>query len=237
MPDRLLDKVEAGTIQTENLDWRTLRMPAANIVQEPSTELHCPSCGDHLIPGKCADPWAICLVCIRDHRFFIMPPAPRAASTATAADMSFPEISSLSPPAIASFWLSDPSARWVLNEQLAQLLRAIAESRRVLDEPRFSFCPICGQALAEYERPYDYYLQGLRCQSDHRWALRGGCLSSAAETLRLELQAEYSDAIVSQLIAAWLKPNPHLEPNLHDSIRQVLLSSPLCPQGAIRRND
>jgi len=76
-------------------------------------------------------------------------------------------------------------------------------------------------------------MKGLRCYTDHRWALRGGRLFSAMETVKLELQAECSDAVVRQLIAACLKRDPHLEPNLHDSVRQVLLSSPLCPQRAI----
>jgi len=205
-------------------------MRAADITEQLQPVLHCPSCGDHLNPSKSADAWAICLVCNRDHRFFIMPPSPLAALTATAAGITPPEIDSLPTPAIASFWLSDPRARWVLNDQLAILLRTIVESRSVLDEPDFSFCPICGEVLEEYERPLDLYMKGLRCQGDHRWALRGGRLFSAMGTVKLELQAEYSDAVVSQLIAAWLKRDPHLEPNLHDSIRQVLLSSPLCPQ-------
>ena len=208
-------------------------MRAANITEQLRAELHCPSCGNDLVSQRSADPWAICLVCRCDHRFFIMPPGPLAAFTATAVGITLPEIGGLSTSAIASFWLSDPRARWVLNEQLALLLRAIIESRRILDEPPFSFCPICGAALEEYERPLDLYMKGLRCHSDHRWALRGGRLFSAMETVKLELQAEYSDAVVRQLIAAWLKRDPHLEPNLHDSVRQVLLSSPLCPQGAI----
>ncbi len=212
-------------------------MHAANITEELRAELHCPSCGNDLVLRKSADPWAVCLVCNSDHRFFIMPPRPLAAFTATAASITVPEICGLSAQAIASFWLSDPGARWVLNEQLALLLRAIIESRRISDEPCFSFCPICAAAVEEYERPLDLYMKGLRCQSDHLWALRGGRLFSATVTVKLELQAEYSDAVVGQLIAAWLKRDPHLEPNLHDSVRQVLLSSPLCPQGAIYRTD
>jgi hypothetical protein len=162
-----------------------------------------------------------------------MPPGPLAAFTATAAGITLPEIGRLSTPAIASFWLSDPRARSVLNDQLALILRAIIESRRILDEPYFSFCPICADALEEYDRPLDLYMKGLRCQRDHCWALRGGRLFSAMEAVKLELQAEYSDAVLSQLIAAWLKRDRHLETNLHDSVRQVLLSSPLCPQDAI----
>jgi len=203
-----------------------------NITEQLHAELQCPSCGDHLVSRKSADPWAICFVCSRGHRFFIMPQGPLAAFTATAAGITLPEIVGLSTLEIASFWLSDPRARWVLSDQLAILLRSIVESRRISNEPHFSFCPICGEAVEEYERPLDLYMRGLRCQNDHRWALRGGRLFSAMETVRLELQAEYSDAVVSQLIAGWLKRDPHLEPNLHDSIRQVLLSSPLCPQGA-----
>jgi len=209
-------------------------MHATNITEQLRAELYCPSCGDGLVLCKSADPWAICLICSCDHRFFIMPPGPLAAFTATAAGIAVPEIGGLSTPAaIASFWLSDPRARGVLNEQLALLLRAIIESRKILDEPHFSFCPVCGVTLEEYDWPFDVYMKGLRCQSDHRWALRGGRLHSAMETVRLELQAEYSDAVVSQLIAAWLKRDTHLEPNLHDSVRQVLLRSPLCPQSAI----
>ena len=208
-------------------------MRAANIAEELHAKLHCPSCGDHLVLRKSADPWAICLVCNRDHRFFVMPPGPPAAFTATAAGITLPEISGLSTPAIASFWLSDPRARSVLNDQLALLLRAIVESRSILDEPHFSFCPICRDALEEYDRPLDLYMKGLRCRRKHCWALRGGRLFSAMEAVRLELQAEYSDAMVSQLITAWLNRDPHLEPNLHDSVRQVLLSSPLCPHGAV----
>jgi hypothetical protein len=208
-------------------------MHSANITQELRTELHCPSCADDLVSCTSADPWAICLACNRDHRFFIMPPGPLAAFTATAAGITLPEIDGLSTAAIASSWLSDPRAREVLNEQLALLLRTIIEPRKILEEPDFSFCPICGAPLGECERPFDIYMKGLRCQSDHRWALRGGRLFSAMESVKLELQGEYSDAVASQLIAAWLKRNPHLEPNLHDSVRKVLLSSPLCPEGSI----
>jgi len=211
-------------------------MHPANIPEEIRAQCYCPSCGAHLVPGKCADPLSICLACEGDHRFFIMPQAPLAGDTATAASASFHEIRGLTPEAIASFWLSDPHARSVLNDQLAQLLRATLESRRVVEEPRFSFCPICGNRLAEYDQP-DIWVQGLRCQGGHSWALRGGRFFSTIASMRLELQAEHSDDVASRLIAAWLKGNPHLETNLHESVRRVLIGSPLCPRNAIRRSD
>ena len=208
-------------------------MHQPKIPKELLAKRYCPTCDGNLNSAKCADPWAICLTCDGDHRFFIMPPAPLAADTVKAA--SFPEMSTLSLPAIASFWLTDPHARWALNEQLAHLLRAALESRRVLDEPRFLFCVMCGETLVEYEQP-DIWVQGLGCQRGHCWALRGGHLSSAMVNIRLKLDAEYSDTIVGQLIAAWLKGGAHLGPNLHESIRRVLMSSLLCPPDARNRN-
>ena len=209
-------------------------MHCPEIPKELRTKRFCPTCGDDLNLHQCADPWAICLACEGDHRFFIMPPTPRAVDTAKAS--SFPEMSTLSPSAIASFWLTDPHARRLLNEQLAHLLRATLESRHVLDEPSFLFCPICRETLAEYEQP-NIWVQGLCCQRSHCWALRGGHLFSAMANMRFELHAEYSDAAVGQLIAGWLKGGAHLRSNLHESIRRVLMSSPLCPPDALNRTD
>lgn len=207
-------------------------MHPASIPEQLRPQCYCPSCGNHLVPGECADPFAICLVCEGDHRFFIMPQAPLAVDTATAASASFPEISSLPSEAIASFWLSDPHARSMLNGQLAQLLRATLECQRVLDEPQFSFCPICGEMLAEYDQP-NIWIKGLRCQKGHSWALRGDRFYCSP----LELHAEHSDTVASQLAAAWLKGDPHLESNLHESIRRVLTSSPLCHRDSIKPSD
>src|ERR1700741_80655 len=137
-----------------------------------------------------------------------------------------PSMSGHSPVAIANYWLSDPLARSLLNQQLAQLLRAFLESRRVTDEPEFSFCPLCGEALVGDDQP-DIWVKGLRCQGNHSWALRGGRLYWQS----LELLAEHSDAVVSRLIAGWLK-NDYLKPYLHESVRGVLASSPLCPKDA-----
>jgi hypothetical protein len=207
-------------------------MHPATIPEQIRACCHCPCCGDQLVPGVTADPWAACLVCKHDHRFFIMPETPLAVDTARAADAGFPEIRSLPLPAIASFWLSEPRARSVLNQQLAQVLRVILESRSVPDEPRLSFCSTCGNSLGNWEQP-DIYVQGLRCPNGHLWTLRSGQLTSVTDGKCLTLQAEYADTTVSQLIAAWLKGGPYLDPNLHGSVRRVLMSSPLCPRDAI----
>jgi hypothetical protein len=190
----------------------------------------CPSCGRHLVPTQCADPWAIDLVCENGHHFFITPEPPLAGDSAKASSLHFPELRGRSLEGIAAFWLSEPAARSVLNGQLALLLRAILEARRVPGEPLFSFCPECGGALSDYDWQ-DIWAQGLRCPSGHIWGLRGGRLASAIAGTSVELQAEFSDAVIRQLIGSWLKSDPHLGPNLHDSVRRVLVGSPLSPKG------
>ena len=189
----------------------------------------CPSCGNQFDLDECADPLSTCLICANGHRFFIMPSCSLAADTAKAKVAKFPEISDLPPAGVASFWLSDSRARSILNQQLAQLLRAFLESRRVLDEALFSFCPRCKRDLVE-EEAGDIWIQALRCGNGHLWALRGGRFYSVMENTRLELHAENSDMVVGRLIAAWLKGDPGLETNLHESVRRVLLSSPLAPR-------
>jgi hypothetical protein len=211
-------------------------MHSANIPEQLRARCYCPGCGDLLSPGLTADPCAICLVCKRDHRFFIMPETPLAVDTARAAEASFSEIRDLSLPAIASFWLSNPDARSILNQQLAQLLRVTLESRRVLEEPRQSYCAICGGGLGDWDQP-DIYVQGLCCSNGHLWTSRGGRLTSLIEGKCLTLQAEYSDTTVSLLIATWLKGSLYLDTNLHESIRRVLMSSPLCSGDAPKRSE
>jgi hypothetical protein len=160
------------------------------------------------------------------------PPLASDTDTAVAESASFTAIIGMSQSAMAFFWLSNPHARSILNDQLAELLRATLESRHGIDEPRFSYCPICGEALDEYDYP-DGWAKGLRCQTGHSWALRGGRLRFDAS---LTIHAEQSDAVVGRLIAGWLQ-NTYMEPYLPESIRRVLMSSPLCPRDAIERNE
>ncbi len=201
-------------------------MRPANMPEPLRAKGHCPSCGDLLSPGRTADPWAVCLVCKQDHRFFILPEAPLAVDSARAANAGFPEIEGLATQALASFWLSDPRARSILNGQLAQLIRVILESRSVLAEPRLSFCAACGESLRHWEQS-DIYVQGLDCANGHRWTLCGGLLASKVEGECLILQAEYTDTTVSTLLVSWLKGDPRLDTNLNESIRRILVSSPL----------
>ena len=196
-----------------------------------SRELRCPACRGALAGARCADPFAQCLSCSEGHRFFLAPESPPATDTSRVASMSLPQLKGQSPQAIAAFWLSDPVARSVLNEQLAELLRAILEDRRVSNEPSFSYCPLCGEVLSEYEQP-DIWIVGLRCSNSHSWASRGGRLGGIAGGSRFSLHAETPDSTVAQLVAGWLRRNRHLESQLHDSVRKVLESSRFSPKSA-----
>ena len=210
-------------------------MRAANIPKVLRSGCFCPSCSEQLTAGRSEDPYAICLACDNGHRFFIMPEPPLAPETATAKNAKFPELGNRTPAGIASFWLSDPRARSILNEQLAQLLRAILESRSVIEEPKFSYCPICRESLLPYEQR-DIWVQGLRCGNNHSWACRGWRLFSAARN-GIKLQAENSDVVIGLLINSWLKRHPNLDTNLHDSVRRVLLNSPLALPESISDHD
>ena len=199
-------------------------MQAASVPDKLRTECYCPSCRGELSPSATVDPFAVCLSCPTGHRFFVMPEAPLALETAKASSSRFPELEHREPQQVATFWLSDPAARSILNEQLAELLRIILEASARSDSLRFSYCPICGGALSEYEQP-DIWVRGLRCSEGHAWAERGGRLGCVLAGIRVGLCAEPSEAVVRQLVSGWLNGNPHLDSNLHDSVRQVLAGS------------
>jgi hypothetical protein len=201
----------------------------AQLPEEFSKRCFCPSCGEALVSNKCADPWAICLACKHGHRFFIPPDPVKALDSSMAASLEFNEIRNLPPGDVAVFWLSDPAARSKLNPQLAGLLRTIIEARGIQEETRFSFCPICGDALEDYDLE-DIWVRGLRCPRHHHWAERGGCLYWSIGGRMLRLDAEYSDDAASQLIGWWLRAGPDARTNLHESVRRVLTNSPLCPR-------
>jgi hypothetical protein len=154
-----------------------------------------------------------------------MPDGPEAGRSAAAAELELPAITGVSPGSAAAFWLADPEARSFLSEQLSELLRRIIEiiyDQRVVGDPRlFSWCPVCGNRLAEYDQP-DIWVQGLRCAAGHQFSSRGGRLFGRSGGEQLTLVAEMSDTTVAQVASAWLKPNRHLEPQLHASVRTIL---------------
>ena len=192
------------------------------------THCFCPSCGHLLSRGECADPWSICLVCDSDHRFFVMPESPLASDSRTASSLHLPQLADLPANAIASFWLSEQMVRSKLNSQLAKVLRGIVDGRRLPYEPSYSHCPLCGKGLSEYQTT-DIWHSTFRCSVGHAWGLRGGEFRTKIGDGWFMMHGEFSDDVTRKLIAAWLKGDPNLDTNLHESVRGVLLSSPLHP--------
>ena len=184
-------------------------------------KLHCPTCGEPLAVTPSADPLATCLACSADHRFFVMPE--RRTQSGDAALMRLPGLDEKPPKAVAAFWLSDRKARSALNEQLAELLRTVIDSRRLKHAPSFWRCPICGEGLSEYEQP-DIWIQELRCVNSHVWASRGGRLEDISGDARLTLHAELAEDVTRQLMIGWLKDRHELKPQLHASVRRVFES-------------
>ena len=183
--------------------------------------LYCPTCAEPLTVSQCADPRATCLACSRGHHYFINPEPPLTEQTSSAAAAKFPALVGTSGEGVTSFWLSDPRARSVLNEQLAALLRTIADARFSETETPFLYCPMCAQPLTQYDQP-DAWVLGLHCSHAHLWALRGGRLVGVGTDSKIVLCAEFAKRATVQLMTAWLNDNPHLAPQLHESVALVL---------------
>jgi hypothetical protein len=149
-----------------------------------------------------------------------MPDPPVATASEQASLAQFEGLDTQELTEIARFWLSNPEARRILNDQLAEILRVTLE-RSARSEPlSFSFCPICSDALTKYEQP-DIWVRGLRCGNGHEWAERGGKLGSE----HFRLHSEPTGDVVGGLVSAWLGDNPFLRSNIHPSIRRVLETS------------
>lgn len=183
--------------------------------------LCCPACAESLSRATCADPRAACLSCQNGHRYFVPPASSLADQTASAAAAQFPALRGKSSEEIAAFWLSDPRARSLLNEQLAELLCTILDARTAEAETPSSYCPICARPMAEYEQP-DAWVRGLRCSRGHTWALRGGRLGGGDAQAQVVLRAELTNSVALGLVRGWLNENPYLSPQLHESVAGVL---------------
>ena len=181
----------------------------------------CPECAGALAPGESADPWALCLRCESGHRYFVMPESPSHRQAAEAVSARFPELEGKNPADIAAFWLKEPSARRLLNEQLAELLRFILESAAGDPGLSFRYCPFCGGALARYEQP-DVWVNGLRCDNGHEWAERGGRLSCVLRRFGYVFHADLDESVARTLALGWTRDNPTLASDLPESVRRVL---------------
>ena len=198
-----------------------LLMRQAPLPHDLLAECRCPECGGTLAPGNSADPWALCLRCESGHRYFLMPESPGYGEATEAVSARFPELDGKNPADIAAFWLKEPSARRLLNEQLAVLLRFILESGTGDPGLSFRYCPFCGGALEGYEQP-DVWVNGLRCENGHEWAERGGRLSCVLRGFGYVFHADLDESVARTLALGWTRNNPTLVANLPDSVRRVL---------------
>jgi hypothetical protein len=133
----------------------------------------------------------------------------------------FPGLEGKDPADIAAFWLKEPAARCLLNEQLAALLRFILEPGAGDSGLSFRYCPFCGGALARYEQP-DVWVTGLRCADGHEWAERGGRLSCVLRHVSYVFHADLDGATARSLAMGWTRGNPRLDSGLSNSVRRVL---------------
>jgi hypothetical protein len=194
----------------------------ALVPKKLQSESYCPTCAGALVCDKTADPFATCLCCPASHRFFVMPKSSNCIETAKAGSAHFPELEHGSINQIAAFWLTEPTARIILTEQLAKLLRVILEDRFASDKAfPFTHCLVCGKRLYNLEVPDDW-MMGLRCPDGHTWWSRGDTIGGIVDGTEYTLCAELSEFEARQLVSAWLGRNADLDSNLHQSVRQVL---------------
>jgi len=197
------------------------------IPTELAEKCHCPACGAILTRGETADPWAICLVCPEEHRFFVMPDGPLAVDSATASSAHFPQLQYDTSERVAAFWLSEPSARSILVEQLAMLLRVYLEQHFPAGAVRFSFCPICAAVLSNVPHAVGDagWALGRACPDGHRWAERNG-LGRMFGGMHFSLQREPLESEVKRVVAFWLDGDYEARIRLHHSVRDVLAEFP-----------
>ena len=165
---------------------------------------------------------------LRDHRFYILPTTPLAESTARAAGLEVALGEEANELQIIEYWLGDEKARKVLNAQLAEILRSIADERggrSIDDSPSFSSCPLCAKPLEPFDQP-DIWVLGLRCGSGHEFSQRGGSIwtSGRASGENVALERELSASTLRTLVDGWLEGHPAADAQVHESIRRVLQS-------------
>ena len=194
-------------------------MPGA--LSSSTTRWHCSGCSARMSKSECSDPRAECLTCSLGHRFFLLEKPNLGQATARAAGLNLNQLTGTALEDVARFWLMDPTARAHLNDQLAELLRIFLDGRYVPLELPHQHCPTCGETLSGYEQP-DIWVRGFRCTQDHIWAARGSHLGGRVEEEYVTFYAEPTDNVLSKLAEGWLNHNPHLQPQIHRSVRPIL---------------
>lgn len=185
----------------------------------------CAVCGTHAAPASSEDPWADMLRCEQGHRCLTGQPAFPASATETAASRVWPGLLAKPLEDIARFWLADPSARSVLNEDLATILRTFLDGAFAYRfEPHY--CPLCGLSLVRSEEEDSLWLKALRCKADHACDVRGSRITSVINGEILAFEFEPSPHRLREMATGWLQPRQQhraiLDANLHESVRLVL---------------
>ena len=197
-----------------------MHVASAHLPPSIRSEIFCGACGIAAHQVDSVDPFVICLTCPSQHKFLVYPDGPLAIDTARATTHDCPNFED-DPTASARYWLTDSTARSVLNSQLAMLFRAFLEGHGPSPELEFSFCPQCAAPLYDFEQD-DIWVVGRACSRGHKWAHRGGHLRCVIEGKQFGLTREYSLANTQATAAWWLKPDRYSRLNLHVSMYRVL---------------
>lgn len=196
-----------------------------NVDQEFASKLFCPFCAEKLIVEDSWDSWKIGLLCTNAHKFTI----PKKVALAGSTNSDFGSNSnrhSVANTSLLRKWLQEDTYRAKLNDQLADVLRRIAEESLDANfgHETFAYCPICRAQLHEIQED-DVWTNKLKCENRHEFHQRGANLNFIVKGTNYRLCSEMSKADLIFVIDGWLSDNGSLKNQLHPELIPILQSA------------
>lgn len=153
---------------------------------------YCPICKGSLFSRDSADIFVLLLHCSSDHQFHV--PQKRVLTNDTGRKYRKLSFDSNDKTLTIKKWLSDPTYRSHLNDQMAEILRLLLESNETAynkpaqKERGILYCPFCGEEVKRQRLldNLDIYSQELKCVKGHNFTYRN-CLMVHEGNEHLEL--------------------------------------------------
>ncbi len=126
---------------------------------------------------------------------------------------------------IAATWLTDPSYRYHLAFQLAEILRLFLEimqrayNKEAQRERDFSFCPICADNLETFTSPY-IDSTGRQCGNGHSFGEQESKLCQGE--FEADLEMDMDSGVLFLITNGWLRDDGSLKEQLPQQVRELL---------------
>ncbi|MEN6319298.1 MAG: hypothetical protein ABFD82_11155 [Syntrophaceae bacterium] len=131
-----------------------------------------------------------------------------------------------SPEDIFREWLSNPGLRSHLNDNLANVLRFILETRNgkqnAAEPYSYDYCTTCGEKLQDVPSD-DLYVAILKCANDHTFLSRGGLRSVGGDRKTGIFSFDYDEKYFQMSYKSWLE-NKHFQQYVPHELKNALRS-------------